>query len=100
ASFIRLKSVYLGYSLPHSLLGRQNLFTQAKLYVNAANLLTFTKYSGPDPEVNVAQRQPGATVQGLDFSMPPHRRTGQFGLNVTFYTYSKYKRMKLSTSIR
>lgn len=84
ASFIRLQSVYLGYTLPQTLLSKQKLFKKVQLYVNATNLLTFTDYSGADPEVNVAQRQAGATVQGLDFSMSPHPRTVQFGLNLTF----------------
>lgn len=84
ASFIRLKSVSLSYTLPQTVLAKQNVLKRLKLYTNVTNLLTFTKYSGPDPEVNVAQRQAGATVQGLDFSMPPHPRTVQFGINATF----------------
>nr|WP_084407040.1 TonB-dependent receptor [Pedobacter panaciterrae] len=83
-SFIRLKSVSLGYTLPQSIIAKQKVLKKLKLYTNVTNLLTFTKYSGPDPEVNVAQRQAGATVQGLDFSMPPHPRTIQFGINATF----------------
>ena len=84
ASFIRLKTVTLGYSIPESILTQQNVFKQLRLYVNIINLLTFTNYSGADPEVNVAQRQAGATVQGLDFSMPPQPRTVQVGINATF----------------
>ncbi|PQA54461.1 SusC/RagA family TonB-linked outer membrane protein [Siphonobacter curvatus] len=83
ASFIRLRSVALGYSLPTAILSKVRL-QQARLYVNATNLLTFTKYSGPDPEINTAQDYANATVQGLDFSMPPHPRTVEVGLNLTF----------------
>ncbi|WP_270087958.1 SusC/RagA family TonB-linked outer membrane protein [Sphingobacterium sp. SYP-B4668] len=83
ASFIRLKYINIGYTFPTALLGKQHVIKKLGLYFNATNLLTFTGYSGPDPEVNVAQSQAGATVQGLDFSMPPHARVYQFGVNLT-----------------
>jgi hypothetical protein len=82
-SFIRLRSAYLGYSLPKNWLSKIRI-DNAKVYVNATNLLTWTKYSGPDPEINTAQDTANATVQGLDFSMPPHPRTVEFGINLTF----------------
>jgi TonB-linked SusC/RagA family outer membrane protein len=82
-SFIRLRSAYLGYSLPKKWLSKIKI-DHAKVYVNGTNLLTITKYSGADPEVNTAQDAANATVQGLDFSMPPHPRTIEFGINLTF----------------
>jgi TonB-dependent starch-binding outer membrane protein SusC len=83
ASFIRLRNVTLGYTLPNSLTSRIGI-DKLRAYVNATNLFTITKYSGADPEVNVAQDFANQTVQGLDFSMPPHPRTINVGLNVTF----------------
>ena len=82
-SFIRLRNVALGYSLPRQLLSRIGI-QRLRVYVNATNLLTLTNYSGADPEVNTAQDYANSTVQGLDFSMPPHPRTINFGINLTF----------------
>lgn len=82
-SFIRIRNVSLGYNLPQGSLSRVRI-ADARLYVNATNLLTFTNYSGPDPEVNTAANFATGTVQGLDFSVPPQPRTFIFGVNVTF----------------
>ena len=51
ASFLRLKNVSLSYALPQNLLKRTNFFSHARVYVQGQNLLTFTKFSGLDPEV-------------------------------------------------
>ena len=50
ASFLRLKNVMLSYSLPSDLLRKSNFFTSARIYIQAQNLFTFTKFSGIDPE--------------------------------------------------
>lgn len=50
ASFLRLKNVMLSYSLPNDLLCKSNFFTSARIYIQAQNLFTFTKFSGIDPE--------------------------------------------------
>ena len=50
ASFLRLKNVMLSYSLPNDLLRKSNFFTSARIYIQAQNLFTFTKFSGIDPE--------------------------------------------------
>jgi hypothetical protein len=50
ASFLRLKNVMLSYSLPSSLLRKSNFFTSARIYIQAQNLLTFTAFTGIDPE--------------------------------------------------
>ena len=52
ASFMRLKNLSIGYNLPKKFLGSQKILTGAKLYVTGRNLLTFTNYQGPDPEVD------------------------------------------------
>jgi len=84
-SFIRLRNVTLGYSLPTSLLSRVKL-ERVRLYVSGLNLLTFTKYPFWDPEVN-ADIQAAANVniaQGNDFYTPPQPQTIMFGVNIGF----------------
>jgi hypothetical protein len=50
ASFLRLKNVMLSYSLPQQLLRKSNFFSAIRIYVQAQNLFTATKFSGIDPE--------------------------------------------------
>jgi hypothetical protein len=52
ASFMRLKNISLGYSLPSNILKATKFFTSARVFVSARNMLTWTKYSGIDPEVD------------------------------------------------
>jgi TonB-linked SusC/RagA family outer membrane protein len=78
-SFIRLKSLNFGYTLPKQFTQRFKIET-LRVYVIATNLLLITKYTGPDPEANVTGLQ---TVQGLDLGTPPQPRTVQFGINLT-----------------
>jgi TonB-linked SusC/RagA family outer membrane protein len=78
-SFIRLKSLNIGYTIPRSLTSKLKVET-VRLYFVGTNLLLLTKYTGPDPEANVTGIQ---TIQGLDLGTPPQPRTVQFGLNVT-----------------
>jgi hypothetical protein len=59
ASFLRLKNLMLCYSLPSKALKKTKFFTSARIYVQAQNLLTFTAFTGIDPEGsnNVYQAQ-------------------------------------------
>ncbi|MBR5850408.1 MAG: TonB-dependent receptor [Alistipes sp.] len=50
ASFLRLKNVMLSYSLPADWIKKSRVFSGARIYVQAQNLLTFSKFSGLDPE--------------------------------------------------
>ena len=80
-SFLRLKNLSFGYTLPQSVtkkIGAEKI----RVYVNATNLLTFTNYSGADPESNTAADYKNATVQGLDFAIPPQPRQIIFGVNL------------------
>ncbi len=52
ASFMRLKNFTIDYRLPQSMLQRTDFFTRARVYVTGRNLLTWTGYRGPDPEVD------------------------------------------------
>lgn len=78
-SYFRLKNIQLGYSLPKQLLGKWNI-EKLRLYVNADNLFTFTKYSGYDPELIPAN----ALTQGVDYGNYPMYQTFTAGLQLTF----------------
>jgi len=79
-SFLRLKTVALGYSVPASVLQKLHIRT-LRFYASAQNLLTWTKYSGYDPEVSVLS---GALTPGVDLSAYPRARTLTLGLNLSF----------------
>lgn len=51
ASYIRIKNVQLGYNIPRSLIGMQNVVKAIRVSIGVQNLATFTKYKGYDPEV-------------------------------------------------
>ncbi len=73
-SYLRLKNLTLGYTLPRSLSQKAYLQT-LRVYVSCQNLFTLTRYSGFDPEVGVS---------GVDLSTYPVTRTVSFGVNVKF----------------
>lgn len=79
-SYLRLKTVSLGYNLPARWLKVLHV-NKLRLTAAAQNLLTFTGYSGMDPEVSVRN---SVLTPGFDFSAYPIARTVVFGLNVTF----------------
>lgn len=81
-SYLRLKTVTLGYSLPPTMLERVKLGS-VRLYVTGQNLLTFTDYSGWDPEVNTDFID-GNIALGTDFYAAPQPRSITFGVNVGF----------------
>ncbi|TZF82827.1 TonB-dependent receptor [Pedobacter sp. BS3] len=78
-SYLRLKTVSLGYTLPASFLKKINVKT-LRVYASAQNLLTWTNYSGYDPEVSVYYT---ALTPGFDYSSYPRPKTIIFGLNVS-----------------
>jgi TonB-linked SusC/RagA family outer membrane protein len=79
-SFIRLNSVNLGYTIPKRITEKAKI-SNLRLYVSGTNLALWTKYKGPDPEINVSS---SATVLGYDLGTPPIPRTIQVGANITF----------------
>lgn len=81
-SFIRLRSLSLGYQLPQDILNRINI-TRARLFVTGSNLLLLTRYKGLDPETRI-ERGESQNIQGYDFASPPTPRSVQVGLNITF----------------
>jgi TonB-linked SusC/RagA family outer membrane protein len=78
-SYLRLKNVVFGYALPESLSSRLG-FRNLRLYVQGQNLLTFTSYSGFDPEVNYAGNT--AVVRGTDFYTMPQARSYTLGVSI------------------
>jgi TonB-dependent starch-binding outer membrane protein SusC len=80
ASYLRLKNLSLGYSIPKRYTDKV-LLGNVRLYFNATNLLTWTKYTGSDPEVSTLD---GSTAsQGIDFFTLPQVKTLVVGLNIT-----------------
>jgi TonB-linked SusC/RagA family outer membrane protein len=97
-SYVRLRNVQIGYTLPSNLLGRLSI-TRLRLFVSAQNLFTITKYTGLDPEIGLPQQYDGATrygpvgggdlprsvgSSGVDVGTYPLSKVYTFGLNVTF----------------
>ncbi len=79
-SFVRLKNVSLSYNLPPSLFHNKG---NVRVFASATNLLTITKYKGPDPETsNVGSGTD--TAIGIDYGSYPNSKTYTFGLNLSF----------------
>mgnify|MGYP000371159785 FL=1 len=79
-SYLRLKTVQFGYNFSNKLLKKWSIST-ARLYASAQNLITWTKYTGFDPEVSAYN---SALTPGFDYSVYPRARTITFGLNLNF----------------
>ncbi|MGF7230583.1 MAG: SusC/RagA family TonB-linked outer membrane protein, partial [Arachidicoccus sp.] len=59
ASYIKLKNIQIGYTLPRQLLGKVKDYIQScNIFLSGENLLTITKYPGPDPEIGTAVTYP------------------------------------------
>ncbi len=78
-SFLRLKTITLGYDVPLPKL--TSVFKSANIYVTAQNLLTFTKYTGYDPEVSSSL---DPLNLGTDYNAYPNYKTFLFGLKFGF----------------
>lgn len=79
-SYLRLKNIELAYNLP---IKKWNIdwVQKVRLSVSLQNMLTFTKYSGWDPDVN---SQGGGIGQGIDQNPYPVAKSYTFGINVSF----------------
>jgi hypothetical protein len=81
ASFLRVKDVQLGYTLPMNM--AENLsITKARIYISAVNIFTFTNYSGYDPESPLNTNEP--TLPGVDANNYPLPRTITAGIQLNF----------------
>lgn len=81
-SYVRLKEVTLGYSFPNELLKKTKVIQNARVFAKAQNLITFTPYSGMDPEVNYSGIS--ALRAGTDFFTFPNARTFTVGIKLGF----------------
>lgn len=79
-SYIRMRNIQLGYSVPESIIQKTGIIEMCRVYVSGQNLLTFTKYLGYDPEIA------GNSVfgQGNDWGGYPPVRTIMLGLQLSF----------------
>ncbi len=82
ASFLRLSSLTVGYTLPERWMKTAHIKT-ARIFFTGSNLFCVTPYSGADPEVDTRSKiNPLAT--GVDFSAFPKSRAFNFGINLSF----------------
>ncbi|MBF4464194.1 TonB-dependent receptor [Flavobacterium sp. LC2016-12] len=80
-SYVRVKNISIGYNLPKSLYSKYGI-SNIKVYSNAQNVLTFTKYKGYDPEVGSLNQD--ALLTGIDNGRYPSPMITTLGLNVNF----------------
>jgi len=78
-SFLRLRNIQLGYSLPESLIERLGI-TKLRVYVAANNLITLTRYTGFDPDF----ASPDPLSAGIDNGFYPAAKSYMVGLNLNF----------------
>lgn len=77
-SFVKIKDLQLGYSLPVSMLKKVKL-TRVRVYAQVKNAFTFTEYSGYDPEISG-----GIFESGMDRGVYPQARTWSMGIDLKF----------------
>lgn len=80
-SYLRVKDISLSYNVTGDFLRKIGV-TRLQPYFTASNLITWTSYSGMDPEVN--QWGNSGSVQGIDWGTYPHSKSFVFGVNVEF----------------
>ena len=78
ASYLRLKDITLGYTLPRNITSKARI-ERFRVYVRAENLFTWTKYWGFDPEIGTS-----STSMGVDYGVYPQARTYTVGFNLSF----------------
>jgi hypothetical protein len=69
-----LKAITIGYNVTQNILKKTTVVKGAKFYVTGRNMLTWTKYSGPDPEVD----------SNLGLGTNPNTKQWAVGLDITF----------------
>jgi hypothetical protein len=83
-SYMRIKNLSIGYSIPSAVLGSfaNGSLRKLRIYASFQNLLTITNYSGYDPEIGA--RTSNDLVQGIDYGQFPQARTIMGGLQIGF----------------
>lgn len=82
ATYLRLRSLSLGYTLPAKLFSKMKILKGLRIYAEAQNLFTITNYSGTDPEVSARSEN---TAAGIDFNAFPAFRTFMAGIKGTIF---------------
>ena len=81
ASFLRLSSLTIGYTLPSSWTRKVRL-SKVRFYATGTNLFCWTPYSGFDPEVDTRRATP--MTPNVDYSAYPKSHSWVFGANISF----------------
>lgn len=79
-SFLRIKTVTVGYTFPSKWMRKMKV-QSLRVYLTAENLFTFTNYSGPDPEVSTRN---SVLTPGFDWSAYPRARSLTGGISFSF----------------
>ncbi|WP_431210133.1 hypothetical protein ACQ86N_29300 [Puia sp. P3] len=85
-SYLRLKNVMIGYTVPDKWLQTtaKGVIRGVRLYVSAQNVLTFTKYTGYDPEVGNRTINTSSLTNGIDAAVYPQPKAYQVGIQANF----------------
>ncbi len=81
-SYFRIKNIQVGYTLPHQISTKIDI-AKLRVYISGQNLLTFTNYSGMDPEFSVNEESDNL-MKGIDRGYYPHSKTYLIGLQIDF----------------
>lgn len=79
-SYVRLKTLSIGYTLPIKFTGSKD--SKIRAYLTGQNLFTITKYTGYDPEVSTYEQN--SLYQGVDYGAYPSSKSYSFGVEITF----------------
>ncbi|MEL7589588.1 MAG: TonB-dependent receptor, partial [Prolixibacteraceae bacterium] len=79
-SYMRLKNLQIGYSLPKTVFGLRTNIENLRIWVGGQNLFTLTGYEGLDPEMGSTNPK----AMGIDIAFYPQARTYMMGVNITF----------------
>jgi TonB-dependent starch-binding outer membrane protein SusC len=84
-SYTRLKNLQIGYKIPKNILNKIRLASM-RIYFSGTNLLTFTKFSGMDPEMTTSDnaKDEGDRSVGMDWGTYPSAKSYNLGVNLTF----------------
>lgn len=82
-SYLRLKTLNIGYSIPQKFVDKLGAgVSRVRIYMTGQNLLTFTNYSGTDPEVTATAST--LLTRGIEFYTVPQSKSIVGGINITF----------------
>ncbi|WP_159469688.1 TonB-dependent receptor [Dyadobacter sp. 3J3] len=81
--FLRLKNMTLGYTVPKTVISKLKM-SQARVYVTGQNIITFTKYTGLNPEIGYAAGGQKYSQLNVDYAQYPLARTWTIGATLSF----------------